>query len=215
MTDDQTMLFRPFGPTIFKVVIPEKIVEELNNYVEKIILDKEKSKKLDHGHRLAGQVTQEFALEKDFMIKIGWGKFLAESTKKWIDLHTQRKKQVTKFNILNSWIVRQYKNEYNPTHWHGGHVSGAGFLKVPKDLGIPIQKNKENNEMGKLQFVHGSRMFLCSSTFKVTPKVGDFYFFPHYLMHQVWPFINTDEERRSISFNAEIDENIYNVYGKK
>ena len=25
-------------------------------------------------------------------------------------------------------------------------------------------------------------------------------------MHQVWPFINTDEERRSISFNAEIDE---------
>ena len=28
------------------------------------------------------------------------------------------------------------------------------------------------------------------------------------------PFKDTNEERRSISFNAEIDESIFNVYGK-
>ena len=55
-------------------------------------------------------------------------------------------------------------------------------------------------------------MFLCNSTIKLTPKVWDFYFFPNYLMHNVYPFSDTDEERRSISFNAEIDDNIYNVY---
>ena len=32
-------------------------------------------------------------------------------------------------------------------------------------------------------------------------------------MHNVYPFKDTDEERRSISFNAEIDRNIYDVYG--
>ncbi len=116
--------------------------------------------------------------------------------------------------MLSSWIVRQFKNEYNPTHWHGGHISGAGYLKIPKNLGKPVQETKKNNERGKLQFIHGSRMFLSSSCFNVTPKVGDFYLFPHYLMHQVFPFSDTDEERRSISFNAEIDENIFNVYGK-
>ena len=32
-------------------------------------------------------------------------------------------------------------------------------------------------------------------------------------MHSVFPFKGTDEERRSISFNALIDENIDDVYG--
>ena len=61
--------------------------------------------------------------------------------------------------------------------------------------------------------INGTRMFLSNSTFKIIPKVGDFYFFPNYLMHTVYPFKKTNEERRSISFNAYIDENIYNVYG--
>ena len=213
MTEEDSLIYQPFGPTIFKVKIPEKIIQELNKYIDTIIEDKEKSKKLDHGAHLAGQVTQEFYLEKELMIKAGWGKFLAESTKQWVELHL--KKKITKFNILKSWIVRQFKNEYNPTHWHGGHISGAGYLKLPSEFGKPTQENKKSNYNGKIQFIHGSRMFMCSSTVNMTPKIGDFYLFPHYLMHQVFPFTNSDEERRSISFNAEIDENIYNVYGKK
>ena len=54
-------------------------------------------------------------------------------------------------------------------------------------------------------------MFLSESTFNIEPKVGDFYFFPHYLMHTVYPFSDSDEERRSISFNANIDADIYKV----
>ena len=57
-------------------------------------------------------------------------------------------------------------------------------------------------------------MFLCASTLNIEPKVGDFYFFPNYMMHSVFPFKNSKEERRSISFNANIDNEIYNVYGK-
>jgi hypothetical protein len=55
-------------------------------------------------------------------------------------------------------------------------------------------------------------MFLCESTLTIKPEVGDFYFFPNYLMHTVFPFNNSDEERRSISFNATIDNDIYDVY---
>ena len=125
------------------------------------------------------------------------------------------KKKITKFQLVNSWIVRQFENEYNPTHWHGGHISGAGFLKVPETLGKHVQE-KQNREYrgGNLQLIHGSRMFLCHSTMNIVPKVGDFYFFPNYLMHTVFPFKNTKDERRSISFNAYIDNDIYNVYGK-
>ena len=106
-------------------------------------------------------------------------------------------------------------NEYNPTHWHGGHISGAGFLKVPKILGDSVQKKRDiNYRGGNLQLIHGSRMFTCPSTYNIVPEVGDFYVFPNYLMHTVFPFKGTDEERRSISFNATIDDEIYNVYGR-
>ena len=43
------------------------------------------------------------------------------------------------------------------------------------------------------------------------PEVGHFYLFPNYLMHTVYPF-NEEGERRSISFNAKIDSEIYDVY---
>ena len=184
----------------------------LNIYIDKIITDKEKSKELDIGDRLVGDVTQEFELEQKIMQETGWGQFLSNCVSKWIEIETNSK--ITKFKILKSWVVRQFENEYNPTHWHSGHISGAGFLKVPSSLGKNIQEKKKNPyKGGNLQLIHGSRMFLSQSTMNILPKVGDFYFFPHYLMHQVFPFKDSKEERRSISFNAMIDDNIYDVYG--
>ena len=209
MNEEKLKILTPFGPSIAMVRIPEKIIKDLNNYVDKIVNDEKKINQLDHGKNLAGNVKQEFRLEADFMKDIGWGNFLAKGVQYWIG-NTLNKK-ISKCNILSSWIVRQFKNEYNPTHFHSGHISGVGYLKVPKNFGETYQKNKPNLN-GQLQLIHGSRMFMSRSTFDVKPKVGDFYFFPNYLMHQVFPFIDTDEERRSISFNALIDENIYDVY---
>ena len=205
-------LIKIFGPSILKVSIPKSIIDNLNNYIDKIILDKKKSKELDIGDRLVGDVTQEFELEQKIMQESGWGQFLSNCVSKWIELETKNK--ITKFQILKSWVVRQYENEYNPTHWHSGHISGAGFLKVPSNLGKNKQDKKQiSYKGGALQLMHGSRMFLSHSTYNIVPKVGDFYFFPNYLMHHVYPFKNTKEERRSISFNAKIDDNIYDVYG--
>ena len=205
-------LIKIFGPSVLKVNIPEPIINNLNNYIDEIIKNKEKSKELNIGERLVGDVTQEFEIEQKIMQESGWGQFLSNCVSKWIEIETKSK--ITKFQILKSWVVRQFENEYNPTHWHSGHISGAGFLKVPSNLG----KNKQNKEKinykgGNLQLMHGSRMFLSHSTMNIVPKVGDFYFFPNYLMHHVYPFKDSKEERRSISFNAKIDDNIYDVYG--
>jgi hypothetical protein len=206
-------IFKRFGPSILKVKIPENVINNLNNYVDQTISDDKKIQKQNLGEGLVGDVTQEFSLERDIMEKTGWGNFLASCVSNWIDM--EMKKKITKFKIRKSWIVRQFKNEYNPTHWHSGHISGAGFLKVPNTFGKHVQ-NKQNRVYrgGNLQLIHGSKMFLCESTFTIVPKVGDFYFFPNYMMHTVFPFKDTNEERRSISFNADIDSEIYNVYGE-
>ena len=187
---------RVLGPAVLRVKIPDEIIEKLN-----------------YGEKLVGDVTQEFLLEIEFVKSSGWLDFLANCSKIYTELNEGKK--ITKFNLLKTWVVRQFKNEYNPTHWHGGHISGAGFLKVPKILGESVQKKKEiNYRGGNLQLIHGSRMFTCPSTYNIIPEVGDFYLFPNYLMHTVFPFKGTDDERRSISFNATIDDEIYDVYGK-
>ncbi len=204
-------IIRPFGPTIAKVTMPKEIINKLNNYIDDVLIDNEKSTKLDYGKNLAGNVKQEFLLEKEFMISCGWENFLKKNTEEWILKSTNKK--VTKFNIIDSWIVRQFENEYNPMHAHGGHISGVGYLKLPNDFGKTVQDTKIKNLNGHLQLIHGSEMFLSPITLNIKPKVGEFFFFPNYLMHCVYPFKNSNSERRSISFNAKINDGIYNVYG--
>ena len=213
--EGQLRILKPFGPSIARATIPKILVEKLNNYIDQIIEDEKKANELDIGADLVGNVTQEFELEKDFSQKVGWESFLKRGIESWISFATGKK--INSFELINTWVVRQFKNEYNPIHWHSGHISGVGYLKVPKSLGATVQKVKEEKKLvnlnGNLQLIHGNRMFLCDSTATFKPEVGDFYFFPNYMLHSVSPFMNSDEERRSISFNATIDEDIYNHYG--
>ena len=206
-------IVKPFGPSVVKVRIPNDIIGKLNIYIDEILKNEQKTSELDHGKNLVGDVTQEFKLERKIMEESGWGNFLASSCGKWIEF--EFKKKLTKFIIKDSWVVRQFQNEYNPTHWHDGHISGAGFLKVPENLGDYYQKEKKISKDylgGNLNLIHGSKMFLSESLVSIKPEVGDFYFFPNYLMHTVYPFKETNEERRSISFNGTIDPDVYNIY---
>ena len=134
-------VIKPFGPSILLSKIPEKIVNDLNNYVDEIIGDKKKLDELDYGNKLAGNVTQEFRLEKNFIKNIGWLDFLGKCVYAWVERELNIK--ISKFELLETWIVRQFENEYNPVHFHSGHVSGAGYLKVPNNLGKYIQNKKK------------------------------------------------------------------------
>ena len=197
-------IIKPFGPSIVKVKIPDHIISEMNSYINDLSKDDKKMSSLDHGQKLAGNVAQEFRLDIEFMKKIKWAEFLASSCQKWLsDGHNI---SIKKFEIIESWVVRQFKNDYNPIHYHDGHISGVGYLKVPKNMGETVQKSKKVNNNGKLVLIDGSKKFVCNPTYIITPQVGDFYLFPSYMMHTVYPFSDTTEERRSVSFNAKIDD---------
>ena len=195
-------ILRPFGPSIVKITMPDELIKSLNDYVDKTILDEKKVSELDHSNQLAGKVKQEFLLENKFMEEIKWGQFLGRAVKTWLEHDS--KKELKSFEIIKCWIVRQFQNEYNPIHHHSGHVSGVGYLKVPEKLGN-ISEKKKNNDKGRLTLIHGSVNLFSKATYVIKPVVGDFYLFPNYLLHTVYPFTDTNEERRSISFNANLD----------
>ena len=189
----------PFGPKIAIIKIPKKIVMKINNEVDNILKDKSKIKKSDYSKKLVGEVKQELELSKNFVNKYLIN-FLKINVKNFIKQSS--KKNIKNIQLKNLWVVRQFKNEYNPIHYHSGSISGVGYLKIPKNLTKGKKKTKTN---GTIDFIHGSRSLLNKSIFNHKPKVGDMIIFPNYLMHTAYPF-NVDGERRSFSFNLEIDK---------
>tara|TARA_B100000787_G_scaffold102652_1_gene76006 strand:- start:260 stop:889 length:630 start_codon:yes stop_codon:yes gene_type:complete len=199
----QIQITQPFGPSIVKLKLPDEFIIKMNEYVEEINKDKKKLRELDNGPNLVGAVKQEIILEKDFMRSIKWNEFLTIVCKTW--LRKKEKIEIKGISLRKTWIVSQFKGEYNPIHDHSGHISGVGYLKVPENMGNLPQTNKENKN-GCIEFLYGSSNTFSHPTIAFKPEVGDFFMFPNYLLHTVYPFTGTDEERRSVSFNATIDE---------
>ncbi len=192
----------PFGPKLGIVKIPKNIVSKINKEVDSILNNTSRSKKSDYSKKLVGEVKQELEISKSFINKY-LSKFLKKNIKKFIKKSSN--KNLKNFKVKNFWVVRQFKNEYNPIHYHSGNLSGVGYLKIPKNFTKSKKKSKTN---GTIDFIHGSKSFLNKSIFNHKPKVGDMIIFPNYLMHTAYPF-NVEGERRSFSFNLEIDKNTF------
>ena len=198
-------LLSPFGPKIAIIKIPKIIINKINHEVDKILNNKKRLRKSDYSNKLVGQVQQEIQLDKKFIQK-NLLKFIGVNVKKYIKKCT--KKNVKKISLRNLWVVRQFKNEYNPIHFHSGNISGVGYLKIPKNITKSRKRLKTN---GTIDFIHGSKSFLNNSLFNHNPKVGDMILFPNYLMHTAYPF-KREGERRSFSFNIDIDKKTFDVF---
>ena len=189
--------FRAFGPTLGKGKLSKKILKVINNHVDKTVI----SKKNDYSSKLVSQIKDEVKLN-DAFIKKNLSKELIRNIKKYLEVSGVPK--IKEVKIINLWVVRQFKNEYNPIHYHNGQLSGVGYLKIPKNMNQnKVLKNKKVKTNGTIDFINGQKNFLSKSIYNLNPKIGDLLIFPNYLMHAAYPF-NVDGERRSFSFNAKI-----------
>ena len=188
---------KPFGPSIGKTKISKKFSDKLNNEFD----SKSISKKIDYSSKLASQIKNELKISNNF-IKKNLEKELKNSINKF--LSNEKIQNIKEIKILNFWIVRQFKGEYNPIHYHEGDLSGVGYLKLPKGMtNNKMVKNKKLKTNGTIDFINGQKGFLSKSIYNVVPKIRDLLIFPNYLMHTAYPF-NIEGERRSFSFNAKI-----------
>ena len=198
-------ILNPFGPKIAVIRIPKNIIVKINKEVDKIISSKSRLKKSDYSSNLVGQVKQEIKLSNRFV-----NKFLLRFINSNIQKYLKKclNKNATTISLKSFWIVRQFKNEYNPIHFHSGNISAVGYLKIPKNITKSKKRLKTN---GTIDFIHGSKSFLSNSLYNHNPKVGDMIIFPNYLMHTAYPF-KREGERRSFSFNLDIDKKTFDVF---
>ena len=188
---------KPFGPSIGKTKISKKFLDILNKEID----NKDLTKKNDYSSKLASQIKKEIKISNKF-IKKNLEREIKKNIKDF--LKNEKIKKVKDIKILNLWVVSQFKDEYNPIHYHDGDLSGVGYLKIPKDMTKnKLLKNKKDKTNGTIDFINGQRGFLSRSIFNIEPKERDLLIFPNYLMHTAYPF-NINSERRSFSFNAKI-----------
>ena len=189
--------FRAFGPILGRGKLSRKFINVVNFEIEKSIL----SNNNDYSSKLASQIKNEIKLPNSF-VKKKLSKELIKNIKNYLKVSEINK--IKEIKIINLWIVKQLKNEYNPIHYHDGQLSGVGYLKIPKNMNQnKMVKNKKIMTNGTIDFINGQKNFLSESIYNLNPKLGDLVIFPNYLMHTAYPF-NVDGERRSFSFNVKI-----------
>ena len=188
---------KPFGPSLGKTKITKKFIKKLNNEFDL----KVKSNFKDYSSKLASQIKNEVKINHSFI-----DRYLSREIKSHVRIFLKKEKikNIKEIKILNLWVVRQFKGEYNPIHYHEGDLSGVGYIKLPKGMtDNKMIKNKNIKTNGTIDFINGQKNFLSKSIYNVIPKVGELILFPNYLMHTAYPF-NVSGERRSFSFNIKI-----------
>ena len=222
--NDKVKYHEPFSPVIMESKVPDKFLKLINDVGDEVLSDEVKSREWDWSGQLVGKVHKEVRIpitnKEDSaycldVIRKGCLQYLNNSiriSRAHIDLftlHSETHKfkhgDLTEQNIRidQTWIVSQYKGEYNPWHKHSGHLSGVIYLKIPKDMDKHFEKEMEDHYpvSGMIQFTYGESANLRSDTLTFKPEVGQFLIFPSWLKHSVYPFY-CDGERRSMSFNV-------------
>ena len=188
---------KPFGPSIGRTKVSQNFLNKLNKEFD----ERSVTKKIDYSSKLASQIKNEIKISNNFIQK----NLKNEITKNIkIFLLNEKIKNIKDIKILNLWVVRQFRGEYNPIHYHEGDLSGVGYLKLPKNMTRNIHvTTKKIKTNGTIDFINGQKSFLSNSIYNVIPKVRDLLIFPNYLMHTAYPF-NINGERRSFSFNVKL-----------
>ena len=185
----------PFGPLIGKTMMSHDLVEYMK-------LGMGKTTK-DFGANLAGVIKDQPTFDGNTGDKLinKLGKFIKEYHQKStlassVGIYQAEGNQ--KIVLVDGWFVSQVAGEYNPMHSHPGCLfSCVGYLEVPKQIAEP---ENEYSSDGCIEFSYGMPTSSSNTSTMFRPQVGDFYIFPAWLNHTVYPF-EGDGRRRSFSMN--------------
>ena len=189
------------GEIILKLEMPEHFIEAVNKAI-----DERGDSMPDWNPQLAGKIKKEKLLNPilnddikgTFMMC--FQEYMKRSGSVLVNTH--------QLSLDNVWVNDMYAGEYNPAHFHSSKNSLVGlssvlFLKTPDSYGKEIV-NHDSPSNGHLEFIGGAQHSLSMSQIRLSPKVGDFFIFPYTLVHGVYPFYDTDQVRRTLSYNCDI-----------
>ena len=118
--------------------------------------------------------------------------------------------KIKEYNLnLNSiWVNEMKQHEYNPAHIHRGTLftglSSVMILKLPSTYGVEYS-NAEVPQNGRLQILGAANGQVAKIDYQPPMNIRDSYIFPYDMRHCVYPFNGTNEIRRTLAANCDVE----------
>ena len=196
-----------FGRIVKRYKMSVEDIDDLNEKYETV-----KKQLGSYNTRLAGRLKSELNFTKILEKTSSWKKIMEhilDYQNTCVTYHIL--KDTHNMDIQSCWINDMKSGEYNPPHTHhdGTGWSSVLFLKIPEFVDDTKEDAHHKFKDGQLGFIGVDG----STSFYITPKVGDFYIFEARHQHFVMPFKTKikGKIRRSMSFNFIINNKEQNV----
>ena len=197
------------GQSILKYQVPFDIYVAINQIYES------KFKQLKPANQqLVGKIKNEHSLfyDGDDQSKMQSHNLLPLTILKWFEecyRHYLDWNKIKDYQIhLNSiWVNEMKEHEYNPVHVHQGNLStglsSVMILKLPESFGVEYSSS-EQPQNGKLQILGSASGQFSKIDYQPEVVPRDFYIFPYDMRHCVYPFNGTNETRRTLAANCDV-----------
>jgi len=196
---------------VVEAKLPEDVTKDIWKAIKKARKNPDNMK-----DELAGNISSSIRLDAD---SPQLAEFLNTILPEFINSHIESygapwravMKEGEGFNLESLWVNFQKKHEFNPPHDHSGVFSFVIWMQIPTSYAeqrkLPIcAESNADNHISNFAFSYTNTMGKVSTFAYNMEKEAEGYMvmFPSQMLHQVFPFYESDGERISISGNVDI-----------
>ena len=206
------------GQSVLKYEVPLDIFHTINhiyetNFNSLASANKQLVGKIQNEHSIFYDGEDESKIKKhNFLYKNIYDWFM-RAYHHYLDWNNIKQYQT---HLNSIWINEMKANEYNPVHVHQGTLftglSSVMILKLPKNYGVEYSAS-DKPQNGKLQLLGSASGQFAKIDYQPSLKERDFYIFPYDMRHTVYPFNSTNEVRRTLAANCDVNYNQINNRG--
>jgi len=212
MSDINKFNFVFLGQSILKYEVPLDIFLTINAIYEQRFNELKRANK-----QLVGKIENEHSLYYDGenSSKMTKHNYIPLDVRAWFEKMFNHyldfnKIRNTKCHLNSIWVNEMKQHEYNPVHVHQGTLytglSSVMILKLPKTYGVEYS-SEDSPQNGRLQILGSASGQFAKIDYQPDIKERDFFIFPYDMRHTVYPFNGTDETRRTLAANCDVDYN--------
>ena len=209
-----TLKFKPIflGQSIIKYEVPLDIFLSINeiytkNYYTLYKANKELIGKIENEHSLFYQGTDKTKIKNHNFLPRNITNYFMKVFNHYLVFN-----KIKNYNtqLSSVWINEMKKHEYNPTHIHSGSLftglSSVMILKLPSTYGKEYSA-EHVQQNGRLQILGATNGQFSKIDYQPPMDLRDFYIFPYDMRHTVYPFNGTEDTRRTLAANCDVEYN--------
>ena len=210
LEQNQNFDFVFLGQSILKYQVPLEIFQSINSLYEENKNDlnpanKQLVGKIESEHSLYYGGQDESKMKRHNRLPLVVKNYFMESFHHYLQWNKIREYEL---HLNSIWVNEMKANEYNPVHIHRGMLftglSSVMILSLPSTYGKEYS-NEEVPQNGKLQILGSASGQFAKIDFQPSLKVRDFFIFPYDMRHCVYPFNSTNETRRTLAANCDVN----------